>query len=903
MPGGAAMKREWAEQMKTMLFVTLIPLRTPSASRLTDVLYLLWMIAGTSAEEGRDGMPKDTFLIVDGNSLMHRAFHALPEMDADGVPTNAIHGFFMMLFRVLADYSPRYCAVAFDEHAPTFRHTAYPEYKAGRQKTPDSLISQLHLIRSILPALHIPVLTCAGYEADDILGTVSVLCTQRGVQTMLLTGDRDALQLVGNGTTLLFTRHGISETTLFDAPAVKKFFGVNPDQVTDLKGLMGDSSDNIKGVPGVGEKTAVKLLNEYGTLENVLAHAGDIKGKLGEKIRDNEDSARFSKYLATITTSVPISLDLSECVTDRGGDGIPVLQKYKLAAVVRQARRLWPDAPAAGAPEDPSPARPEAETLTTKETVSRFISDAADRPLALHVTPTRLSLATEGRLGLVVLSQDLLSEGLMPKEAWEALTAALSRPLIVHDGKTLLHTLDRLRLPKPAFAWDTMLGQYLLNPQEKSYALSTFEKEDAFGVMALCRKQQTALREKNMDVLMRDVEMPLLTVLYDMENAGFQVDGKVLAALGEEYVKKAEQLREEVYTLSGVHGFNINSPQQLGRVLFETLGLKAGKKTQRGYSTDADTLEALTDEHPCIAPILAYRSYVKFNSTYIVALQKKADASGRVHTYFDQTGTATGRISSSEPNLQNIPVRTEPGREIRRAFIAAPGYTLVDADYSQIELRVLAHMSGDAAMTDAFSKNQDIHTRTASEVYDVSMDEVTHEMRSASKAVNFGLVYGISEFGLARNIGISRKEAGDFIRRYFERYPGVKRFMDEAKEKGKAQGYAVTLLGRRRMLPELHSSNAAVRGFGERVAMNMPVQGTAADIIKAAMVKVHEALKTRFPKARLILQVHDELLIEAPDDEAQAVARLLKDTMEQVVKLSVPLLAEVKTGKSWYETK
>ncbi len=848
-------------------------------------------------------MPKDTFLIVDGNSLMHRAFHALPEMDADGVPTNAIHGFFMMLFRVFTDYAPRYCAVAFDEHAPTFRHTAYPEYKAGRQKTPDSLISQLQLIRTILPALHIPVLTCVGYEADDILGTVSVLCAQQGVETMLLTGDRDALQLVGNGTRLLFTRHGISETTLFDAPAVKEFFGVTPDQVTDLKGLMGDSSDNIKGVPGVGEKTAVKLLNEYGTLENVFVHAGEIKGKLGEKIRDNEESARFSKYLATITTKVPITLDLAECVTDKGGDGIPMLQKYKLAAVVRQAQKLWPNAPVQEAAYIPAPVRPEAEMLNTKEAIQQFISEAKDALLALCVTPTQLSLATENRLGLVVLSQDLLSEGLMPKEAWDALTAAFSRPLIVHDGKTLLHTLDSLHLPKPAFSWDTMLGQYLLNPQEKSYALGAFEKEDAFGVMTLQKKQQPALHEKGMDALMHDVEMPLLSVLYDMENAGFQVDSKVLAALGEEYVKRAEQLKEEVYNLSGVHGFNINSPQQLGKVLFETLGLKAGKKTQRGYSTDADTLEALADAHPCIAPILSYRSYVKFNSTYIVALQKKADASGRVHTFFDQTGTATGRISSSEPNLQNIPVRTDLGREIRRAFIAAPDYTLVDADYSQIELRVLAHMSGDAAMTDAFNKNQDIHTRTASEVYGVPMDEVTHEMRSASKAVNFGLVYGISEFGLARNIGISRKEAGEFIRRYFERYPGVKRFMDEAKEKGKAQSYAVTLLGRRRMLPELCSTNPAVRGFGERVAMNMPVQGTAADIIKAAMVKVHEALKEQFPKARLILQVHDELLIEAPDAEAEAVSELLKNTMEQVIKLSVPLVAEVKTGKSWYETK
>jgi len=402
---------------------------------------------------------------------------------------------------------------------------------------------------------------------------------------------------------------------------------------------------------------------------------------------------------------------------------------------------------------------------------------------------------------------------------------------------------------------------------------------------------------------MRDIEMPLLDVLYDMETAGFRVDAAALQALGREYTQKAEQLREDVYRLSGERGFNLNSPQQLGEVLFVKLGLKAGKKTQRGYSTDADTLEAIADEHPCIAPILEYRTYVKFNSTYVVALERKMGADGRVHTSLNQTATATGRISSSEPNLQNIPVRTELGREIRRAFIAAPGCVLVDADYSQIELRVLAHMSGDEAMIDAFVKGQDIHARTASEVYGVPLSEVTHEMRSNSKAVNFGIVYGISEFGLARNIGVSRKEAGEFIRRYFERYPGVKRFMDEAREKGKELGYAQTLFGRRRMLPELKSSNAVQRAFGERVAMNMPVQGTAADIIKAAMVRVHEELIKHFPAARLILQVHDELLVETLKEQAQDVAALLKNAMENIAPLRVPLVADVKTGESWYETK
>ena len=542
-------------------------------------------------------------------------------------------------------------------------------------------------------------------------------------------------------------------------------------------------------------------------------------------------------------------------------------------------------------------------TLSTVDEITRFLTESEELSTALYVSPSRLTIATPGKLYDVALQQDMLSPGLLPEEAWQALKPLLCRRLYVHDGKSLLHLLHQMHLPMPDFQWDTMLGAYLHNPQEKSYALSHFTQEDAMGVLKLAHKQKKQLQDEGMLSLMVDVEMPLLYTLFDMEIAGFQVDQEVLSQLGAQFTKEAEALKEQVYTLSGVRGFNLNSPQQLGKVLFETLGLPAGKKTTRGYSTDADTLEKLLDLHPCIAPILQYRQVVKLNSTYIDALLRKMDHTCRVHTTFDQTGTATGRISSSEPNLQNIPVRTEMGREIRKAFIPRPGYILADADYSQIELRVLAHFSGDAAMVDAFQKGQDIHTRTAAEVDGVPMDQVTPAMRSSAKAVNFGLVYGISDFGLSRNIGISRKEAADFIARYFARYPGVKRFMDDAVKRGYEEGYAVTMLGRRRQLPELKASNANTRNFGERAAMNTPVQGTAADIIKLAMVKVHQALKKENLNAKLILQVHDELMIEAPKDEEAQVIRILRESMESVIQLSVPLVAEIKCGESWYETK
>ena len=701
---------------------------------------------------------------------------------------------------------------------------------------------------------------------------------------------------------MLFTRKGITESTLFDSAGVKEYFGVTPEQVTDWKGLMGDASDNIPGIPGVGEKTAVKLLNEYGTLENVLAHGDEIKGKLGEKVRDNAELAAFSKDLATIRPTAPIEFNLNAFDISHMAEGLPTLRKYKLNGIAERLSKMASEVEPATETEEEQ-AEFATEILRSADEIAAFLRSIQGQKTALHVSPTRLTIAGPRTLGEIQLQQDMLSEGLLPDEAWQALKPVLSEPLYVHDGKALLHLLADMNLPLPRFAWDTMLGAYLHNPQEKSYALSQFAKDDASGVLTLAEKQEKQLEQEGMTALMRDIEMPLLYVLFDMEQAGFQVDGQVLSELGKEFTRQAEELKEEVYRLTGVSGFNLNSTQQLGKVLFETLNLPHGKKTTRGYSTDADTLEKLIDAHPCISPILKYRQVVKLNSTYIDALLRKMDATGRVHSSFDQTGTATGRISSSEPNLQNIPVRTEMGREIRKAFITKPGCVLADADYSQIELRVMAHFSGDPAMVDAFKKGQDVHTRTAAEVYGVPMEAVTREMRSSAKAVNFGLVYGISEFGLARNIGVSRKRAGEFIARYFDRYPGVKKFMDEAVKEGYEKGYAVTMLGRRRQLPELKASNANTRNFGERAAMNTPVQGTAADIIKLAMVRVHEALKQEGLQARLILQVHDELLIEAPKEEEETVTRILRQCMEQVFQLSVPLVAEVKTGNSWFETK
>ena len=861
---------------------------------------------------------KDTFLLVDGNSLMHRAFHALPLMDADGIYTNAVYGFLSMLLKVIREENVQYAAVCFDEHGPTFRHTVYAEYKAGRAATPPELRQQFETIHSLLDDMGIRRYSLQGWEADDLLGTLSLKGADAGAAPLVLTGDRDALQLVGGGTELMFTRKGISETIRFTPEKVYEEYGFTPAQVTDWKGLAGDSSDNIPGVPGVGDKTAVKLLQEYGTLENVLDNAGNVKGKLGEKLAAWADQARFSKQLATIRRDAPVDFRLSDCQLPDLKKGIPALQKLKLNSIIK---RLEADGDGSGtASAGPGEARPAmamlpfraADVLDSPEAVRAWLEKAAgeEGTLCLWMDDTTVSMAKEsGARAVVTLGGDLLNPGMDPEEVLSLLADEIRKgTAAVHDGKAWLRRLDRAGLPLPeTFGWDTMLAAYLLNPQEKSYRLKALcpdLPEDAATLCSLQAWQRAQVEADGMMPLMREVEMPLSFVLFRMEKAGFSVDTGFLRELGKKYAAEIDRRRNEVIAASGGEAFNLNSPQQLGEVLFEKMGLPHGKKTSKGYSTSAEVLEGLRWDAPdVIEPLLRYRQLAKLNGTYVEGLLPLVDAGGRVHSTFDQTATATGRISSSEPNLQNIPVRTEEGREIREAFLPREGWILLDADYSQIELRLMAHFSGDQALLDAFRNGEDIHTRTASEIFDVPKEWVTPELRSRAKAVNFGLIYGISGFGLSRNTGVSRREAAEFIEKYFRKYPGVKRFMDEFAAEGVKNGYARTLMGRRRYLPELQSPKAPVREFGKRAAMNTPVQGTAADIIKLAMVRVDKALRDAGMQSRLILQVHDELLLECPPEEAEQAARLLREAMEGAMELRVPLVAEVHQGKNWAEAK
>ncbi|MBR2822625.1 MAG: DNA polymerase I [Clostridia bacterium] len=872
-----------------------------------------------------------TFLIVDGNSLIHRAFHALPLMDADGVYTNAIYGFLSMLLKAVREEEAAYLAICFDEHGPTFRHKIYADYKAGRQATPPELIQQLSTVRTLLDEMGIKRFGLEGWEADDLLGTLSLKGLEAGLHPLLLTGDRDALQLVGDGTELMFTRKGISETIRFTPEKVMEEYGFTPAQVTDWKGLAGDSSDHIPGVPGVGDKTAVKLLQQYGTLEEVLAHASEVKGKLGEKLVTWADQARFCKELARIHRDAPVNFNPEECRVPDWEKSIPALKKLRLNAIIARIGGNREESKGEAAPErekKPIPAGSDAQDgpekrqkikalsfgdwseTVTEEGVETWMKARKGMILCLYESEGELTLAEEsGSRMRIPLGGDLLTPGADRAEALSWTLKYLGgKKLVIHDGKGLLHILADLKLPLPKdFAWDTMLGAYLMNPQEKSYslkALSPDGTEDACAVCSLYCGQREIIEKEGMTALMTEVEMPLSLTLFRMEREGFAVDTAYLRELGEQYTKEITERRKQVIEACGQGEFNINSPKQLGEVLFDQLKLPHGKKTSTGYSTAVEVLENLRWTAPeIIEPLLRYRQLAKLNGTYVEGLLPLVDGEGRVHSTFDQVATATGRLSSSEPNLQNIPVRTEEGRELRKVFIPREGWILLDADYSQIELRLMAHFSGDPVLLDAFRKGEDIHARTASEIFDVPLEWVTPELRSRAKAVNFGLIYGISGFGLSRNTGVSRSEAAAFIDTYFRKYPGVKRFMDEAVSEGTRRGYAVTLMNRRRYLPELTSSKAAIREFGKRAAMNTPVQGTAADIIKLAMVRVDEALRKEKLQSRLILQVHDELLLECPPEEADRAAELLREAMENVVKLDVPLVAEVHRGINWFEAK
>lgn len=848
----------------------------------------------------------DTFVIIDGNSLMHRAFHALPPLsNADGVYTNAVFGFLSMLFKVVGDEQPRYLAVAFDLHGPTFRHKDYSEYKAGRKPTAPELRPQFDLVRECLEKMGVKILTCPTFEADDILGTFARRCEEAGIPALLVTGDRDSMQLVTKTSNVLYTRRGVSDVVRYTPEKVLEDFGVTPAQIPDLKGLMGDASDNIPGIPGIGEKTAIKLLSAYGTLENALDHAeADLKGKQREKMIDGRMSGLMSKKIATITRYVPLDdVTLEDCRLGDMRGVLPLFEQLGLKTLTVRLLQLSGLRAEENAPAAPQIAWQDERQLLSEAEISTFISALpTDARTALLMREDGVSLAAaNGAQALIPFAQGLLGGGLDPLCAAKALAPLLTgaRPLILWNAKRLKTEFASWGLPVTAVFDDDQIMQYLLAPQNGKYEAP----ENAAALLQQTLSDEHALDEQEMTKLYREIELPLLSTLYDMERDGFLVDCDELNRLGAQYDQQIAELKDEIFSLCGVAPFNLNSPQQLGSVLFDTLGLPAKKKTARGYSTDAETLNELAELHPAVDKILLYRQVAKLKSTYIDGLLRLTGRDGRIHTWFDQTIAATGRISSSEPNLQNIPVRTPMGREIRRAFIAPAGSVLVDADYSQIELRLLAHLSGDEAMCEAFTLGQDIHARTAAEVYGVPLDEVTPQMRSSAKAVNFGIVYGISDFGLASNLHISRKEAAEFISRYFARYPAIHWFMDACVSQGKAEGYSVTMYGRRRPLPELSSPNYNRRQFGERAAMNTPVQGAAADIIKIAMNAVHDELKASGLTAKLILQVHDELIVEAPEEEREQVETLLRRCMENAASLRVPLIADVHSGRSWYDTK
>ena len=855
----------------------------------------------------------EKLVLLDGYSLMYRAYHALqaPMSAPDGTPTNAVHGFMMMLFKVLSEERPGGLAVAFDMHAPTFRKEIYDGYKATRKPMPDDLRMQDPIIRELIECMEIPILECPGYEADDILGTISKKCEAEGRDVLLVTGDRDSFQLAGERTAILYTRKGISDTCLVTPEYVRENYGVTPAQLIDVKALMGDTSDNIPGVAGVGEKTALRLIQTYGDLEGTLAGAdAGEKGKLRERLLDGAEQARMSRKLAEIVRDAPVEFDFENWKLGRLIRGVPRLKELGMNVAAKKlyetARALLPDAPVESLPpvREGAP-RAKVEELRDLESLRARCAELPGGDWVAVHAGAEFSLATEDACLRVALGGDLLSAGI---EADEALAAA--EALLARCGRVELWNVKSLPMDVSSLrgrCFDVMLAAYVLNPQRPSFeaeALCDSEGIEGFAdcparaIHALAGRQRELMRAQGVEAVFDDLEMPLAFVLRDMEREGFLVDADELRALGLKFDAEIVRLSREIYDLAGGQ-FNLNSPKQLAEVLFERMGIPAQKKNHRGYSTNAEVLEGLADRYPICGKILEYRKYQKLRSTYIDSLIALRDANGRVHTRFDQVATATGRLSSNEPNLQNIPVRTEIGREIRGAFVARPGCVLVDADYSQIELRVLAHIAKDETMIAAFNAGQDIHARTAAEVYGVPIDQVTHEMRSACKAVNFGIVYGISDFALAKNIGVTRAQARDFIARYFERYAGVKAYMDNSVKEARERGFALTLMGRRRYIPEMLSGNFNLRSFGERCAMNSPIQGTAADIIKLAMIRVDEELRRRKMRTKLILQVHDELILEAPEDEAEEAAALLKECMEGVMRLDVPLRADVSSGGDW----
>lgn len=841
-------------------------------------------------------------LILDGNSIINRAFYGVkPLTTREGLYTNAVYGFLNILDRMEKDVQPDAVCVAFDLHGPTFRHLQYDGYKATRHGMPEELAQQMPIMKDVLRAMNIPIYECQGWEADDVIGTVSVICSNNDWECIVATGDRDSLQLIDNNVhvRLVISKPGQTTATIYDEELFKQEYGFEPKKLIDLKALMGDSSDNIPGVPGIGPKTATELLMKFGSLDGIYSNIDDasIRPKLREKLETGKESAYISYDLATIRTNAPIDFAPMDAVVAPYNkkalyelftklEFVKLIDKYGLRGVTLEER--------------PS----NVCKCTSLPVVSQPCGAGED--IGLYIAPDG-SMGIAWKNGVCALT---------PMEAFDAEEVlANAKSIVCHDLKTTLHLLDSLGLLHSNFVFDTALAAYNLNPSQSDYPVSKLAttflgKNVDDGDPCACAEAiwhlrdilKDALKDEGMERLYTEIEFPLCTVLYKMEKEGVAIDAEQLKQFGQMLSDRIADCEKLIFSYSE-EPFNINSTKQLGQLLFEKLGLPPIKKTKTGYSTNADVLEKLKHKHPIIPAIMDYRMLTKLNSTYAEGLTNAIAADGRIHTTFQNLVTATGRLSSTEPNLQNIPVRTDLGAEIRKMFIPKSGYVLVDADYSQIELRVLAHIANDDVMRQAFIDGMDIHTATASQVFGVEPDAVTPLQRRHAKAVNFGIVYGISEYSLAEDIGVNFYEAKEYIASYLNNYRGVRAYMHDVVENARNIGFTQTLYGRKRSIPELKSSNFNIRQGAERIALNTPIQGTAADIIKLAMVRVDKALQEKYPDAKLILQVHDELIVECPAESASEVAKLISQEMQQAANLSVPLLAEAKWGSSWYEAK
>ncbi|NLI14473.1 MAG: DNA polymerase I [Peptococcaceae bacterium] len=914
-------------------------------------------------------MSNELMIIIDGNSLAHRAFHAIPPLStSQGLVTNAVYGFTNMLMKIIAEESPARLVVAFDKGRVTFRHDDYEHYKANRSATPEDLRPQFPVLKDVLKAMRIKIYEIEGFEADDLIGTITARAEQAGLKSVVVTGDRDALQLVSPLTRVRLTKKGISELDEYDEGKVWDRYGVTPRQYTDFKGLTGDPSDNIPGIPGIGEKTAARLLKEYGSLEEILAHAAELSGRTAALVSSAGKQGEMSKRLATIHREVPVEIDLEQCrwqgpdykelleifkklefksliksIYQKARDGAGEQQKYKKQGAKTGKQAL---------------SEPDLETypvtyqkLDTTSRLNSFVKAARksgrlalscacnaggalagagfvlneDRAYLLNLQPQgdwRQEDPQDGGNLFAGLEAEQGTGAHFREQALAVLRAVCEDPTVkiyCHDGKKLIWLLHKRGIKLAGLAFDTMIAAYLLNPASPNRELEDVSLEHlnavlpggeeelparALCILELARLLEEKLKRLEQDRLFYEVELPLVEVLAAMEINGVAVDKKQLQDMSKELGLQIKDLEGEIYRMAG-QIFNINSTKQLGKILFEELKLPVVKKTKTGYSTDAEVLEELAMSHEVVAKVLEYRQLMKLKSTYTDGLAVLINPeTRRLHTTFHQTVTATGRLSSSDPNLQNIPIRLEAGRLIRKVFVpSSADNLLLTADYSQIELRILAHISGDPVLIDSFKKGEDIHTRTAAEVFGVAPEEVTREMRGRAKAVNFGIIYGLSDFGLDRSIKVGRQEARRYIENYFARYAGVKAYIDRVVREAREKGYVTTLLNRRRYLPDLFSPNRTLRNFGERTAMNTPIQGSAADIIKLAMVNIQRELVEHGLQAKMILQVHDELIFDTPAAELESLKELVKRCMENALVMDVPLVVDMKIGANWYDVK